>query len=56
MMERAGVNGESVPYSGTSLDIRARKGRNRIVLRADMVAGGKATDALYLSIGEPKRK
>ncbi len=46
------VNGERVPYSGSAPTIEARKGRNRIVLRADMVLGGSKTDALYLAVGD----
>ena len=44
------ANGESVPFAESSPTIEARKGRNRVILRADMVAGGTKTDALYLSV------
>ena len=50
------ANGEGIHYSGSSMDIEVRKGRNRIILRADMVVGGTKTDALYLSIEELRSK
>ena len=46
------VNGESVPFHNSSLDIPVRKGRNRVILRADMVLGGSKTDALYLMVND----
>ena len=46
------VNGEGVPYSGPSLDIEARQGRNRLVIRADMVVIGTKTEPLYLTVEE----
>jgi hypothetical protein len=44
------VNGESVPFHNSSLDIPVRQGRNRVILRADMVVGGTKTDALFLMV------
>ena len=44
------VNGESVPFSGPTQMIEVRKGRNRLVLRADMILGGTKTDTLYLMV------
>ena len=48
------VNGESVPFSGPTQTIEVRKGRNRLVLRADMILGGTKTDTLYLAVENSK--
>ena len=48
------VNGERLPYSGPVQAVEARKGRNRIVLRADLVAVSDWwTDGLYLAVTGP---
>ena len=44
------VNGESVPYSGPMQTIEIRKGRNRVVLRADMILFRRKTDTLCVAV------
>lgn len=44
------VNGVKSPFTGDGQEIAVRKGRNRLVIRADAYAGSTSTDALYLEI------
>lgn len=44
------ANGARLPYSGPAQTIHASKGRNRVIMRADMTAGEWWTDTLYVAV------
>ena len=44
------VNGEKLQYTGPKQNFEARKGANRVVLRADMKADSHYTDIVYLCV------
>lgn len=46
------LNGKKMPFTGDGQRIDVRKGANRLLVRADAIAGAYYTDTLYLAIGD----